>query len=93
MNFTKAEMDRINQLYGNDFEDINPNDAQLIGRYEAYKAVTDAKVQAEIKALDDESKARLKHDAEIYQIAKQNLELLRDAAMEKYKAVKNEQQK
>ena len=42
MDFTNAEKERINQLYGTDFENITPEDALLIGRWEAWKATQES---------------------------------------------------
>ena len=90
--FTKAEIDRINKLYGTDFKDIQPEDALLIARYEAVKAANSTEVKAKVEAIQAESQAKMKQDEELYLIAKNNLEILANAAKAKYKAVKDEQQ-
>lgn len=90
--FTKAEIERINQLYGNDFEGITPDDAKLIGRWEAQKAANSEIVKAQTEAIRSESKARVKQSEELHKIAKSNLETLHDAAVARWEAVKNVKQ-
>ena len=59
MDFTNEEKERINQLYGNDFQDIAPEDAQLIARWEAWKAVQESEHQAKLQAMQDEANAKI----------------------------------
>jgi len=87
--FTNAEKERINQLYGNDFEDIKPEDATLIARFEARKARVEEQFQAEIAAFEAESKARIENSREMHEQAMSNLQEMHDAAMERLKAVEN----
>ena len=89
MDFTNAEKERINQLYGNDFEGITPEDASLIGRWEAWKAVNDAEFQAKVTAIEAESKAKLEQSEALHRKAKTNLEELRDAALARLEAIDN----
>lgn len=89
--FTKAEIERINQLYGTDFKDITPDDAMLIGRVEAYKATQEGEYKARIKAIEEESELRRKQSEEVHAQAMENLETLAKAARERLKAVEDEQ--
>ena len=87
--FTNEEKRRIDLLYGNDFQDITPEDAQLIGRWEAFKAVNESKHQAELKAIEDEAQekalaARLESEQTLA-----NLQELHDMAIARFKAVSN----
>jgi myo-inositol-1-phosphate synthase len=79
--FTNEEKYRIDALYGTDFENITPEDAQLIARYEAYKAKEDEKIQAEIKAIQDESAQRLEYAKEQQKQAMDNLNELHARAL------------
>ena len=90
MDFTQEEKERINQLYGNDFADITPDDATLIARWEAYKAVNDDKHAAEIEAIKAESDARLVEIQEQYAIARANLKELHDLAVARFERLDNE---
>ena len=90
--FTKAEIERINQLYGTDFKDITPDDAMLIGRVEAYKAMQDAEYKARIKTIEEEAELRREQSIEEHKQAMANLETLAKAARERLKAVEDEQQ-
>lgn len=84
MDFTNEEKERINQLYGNDFKDIKPEDAQLIARWESWKATQEDEHRAKIEALEAESAARLEAAAEQAEYAMQTLKELRDAAVARY---------
>lgn len=89
--FTKAEIERINQLYGTDFEGITPADALLIGRFEASKAVSEEKFKAEMEALEKEAASRVQTNAEIAATAIDNLNSLCAMAMERLERIDNEQ--
>ena len=91
--FTKAEIERINHLYGTDFKDITPDDAMLIGRVEAYKAMQDEEYKARIKAVEEEAELRRRQSEEMHAQAMANLETLAKTARARLKAVEDEQQK
>ena len=89
MDFTNEEKERINQLYGTDFKDITPEDAALIGRFEAWKATQESEHQAKMKAIEDEMQAHVEaaqaqHEqamnnlAELHAMAIARLERLQD---------------
>ena len=79
--FTNEEKYRIDALYGTDFEDITPEDAQLIARYEAYKAKEDERIQAEIKTMQAETEQRLAYAKEQQKQAMDNLNELHERAL------------
>lgn len=89
MEFTNAEKEKINQLYGNDFEGITPDDAQLIARWEQYKAESKQASRAQNEALRAESEARLQSIREQHEIAVNTLYELRDKAYERLERVEN----
>lgn len=79
--FSKAELERINQLYGSDFEGITPDDAMLIGRWEAHKARRDEEFRAKVKALETEAAARIENNNTITEQAFANLNELHERAL------------
>lgn len=82
--FTNEEKDRINNLYVNGFEDITPDDAELIGRWEAYKAQQDAEFQAKLDAIREENEMRLQQAQTVYETAIDNLNALANAAIARF---------
>lgn len=74
MDFTNEEKERINQLYGNDFKDITPADALLIGRWESWKALNEDEHRAKIDAIREQSEASLKLMKEKAAQSRENLE-------------------
>lgn len=93
MDFTNEEKDRINQLYGNDFKDIKPEDAPLIARWESWKATQEDEHKAKIEALRAESAARLESITQESNLAMKTLQELRDAAVARYERATDEQEK
>ena len=81
MDFTKAEQERINQLYGNDFDGITPDDAALIARWESWKASQDLEYRAKTEALEKEAAAKIKDSKRIADKAISDLEYLKNAAL------------
>ena len=81
MEFTNAEQERINQLYGNDFKDITPDDAQLIARWESWKATQDLEYRAKTDALKAETQAKMEESKRIADKAMADLEELKLAAL------------
>lgn len=81
MDFTNEEKERITQLYGNDFADITPEDAQLIGRWEAWKATTEASYQAQMQSIKEQTETIVTETRSLYEQAKSNLETLQNAAL------------
>lgn len=93
MDFSNEEKERINQLYGNDFKDIKPEDALLIARWESWKATQEDEHKAKIETLKVESAARLETIKQEADYAMKTLQELRDAAVARYERASNEQEK
>lgn len=87
--FTVAEKDRINLLYGTDFADITPDDVTLIARFERWKAVNEAKFQAEIELKQQESQARIEATQAQHEQAMSNLRELQQAALERLERIED----
>ena len=87
MDFTNEEKERINQLYGNDFKDITPDDAMLIARWERMKALQESEHQAKLDALQAEMKARIKSAQAESDKAMENLETLKQAALARLEGI------
>lgn len=84
--FTKAEIERINQLYGSDFKDITPDDATLIARWETQKALKSAEFKAREEALMTEMQAKVEQSQALYEQAAANLRELHDIAVRRLEA-------
>ena len=87
MDFTNDEKERINQLYGNGFNDLTPDDAELIGRWEAWKAVTESEHQAKLDAIHAETQAKLEAVQAESAKALENLEALHQAALARLEGI------
>ena len=81
MEFTNAEQERINQLYGNDFDNVTADDIQLIARWEAAKAMRELHYQAKLEALKTETEAKIAQSEAVSEKAMSDLEELKNAAM------------
>lgn len=79
--FTQEEKQRINILYGTDFEGITPADAQLIARFEAAKAREDEEMQAKTAAIQAECELKLQNAQEEHAQAMSNLAELQARAL------------
>ena len=89
MDFTQEEKERINQLYGTDFKDITPEDALLIGRWEAWKATQESEHQAKIEAIKAETELKLKQSETEFAQAMRNLNELHQAALKRLEVFDN----
>lgn len=89
MEFTQAEKERINELYGNDFQGITPDDAVLIGRWESWKALNEDEHKAKIEAIKAESDLKLEQSKTEFQQAIDNLRELHDRAVERLENLSN----
>lgn len=87
MDFTNEEKERINQLYGNDFKGITPEDAALIGRWEAWKATQQGEYQAKLEALQAETQAKIETAQAESDKAMENLEAMRQAALARLEGI------
>ena len=81
MDFTNEEQERINQLYGTDFADIKPEDAQLIARWESWKATQESEHKAKTEAMEAEARAKVEQSKRIADEAIANLEELKNTAL------------
>ena len=86
---TKAEIDRINKLYGNDFKDITPDDALLIAKFERMKAQQEGEYLARIEAINKENEQNIKQSKAEHEKAMQNLEELQAKALARLERVEN----
>lgn len=87
MDFTHEEKERINNLYGNDFKGITPEDAELIGRWEAWKALQESEHKAKIEAMRAETQAKLEAVQAESAKAMENLEALQQAALARLEGI------
>lgn len=88
--FTNDELHRIDVLYGTDFEQVTPEDAELIARWERAKALQDAELQARLEALAAEAEEKKRISAELAQTAHEALAQLRDAALARLERIDGE---
>ena len=87
--FTKDELHRIDYLYGTDFKDIKPEDALLIGRFEAERAKQDAEFQKHLQTMQDEANAKIKACESEKRKALANLKELHNAAIARLEKLEN----
>lgn len=87
--FTQAEKARIDELYGNDFVGITPEDMPLIQRYERYKALNDARFKAEIEAMQKEANAKIVEAHETALLARELLEEHAKRSRERWEMLRN----
>ena len=89
MDFTQEEKERITQLYGTDFKDITPDDAMLIGRWEAWKATQESEHQAKIEAIKAETELKLRQSETEFAQAMSNLNELHQAALRRLEVIED----
>lgn len=87
--FTNEEKRRIDMLYASDFKDVTADDIALIQRYERYRAIEDAKVQAELQAIMDEANAQVEETRKTAQLAREQLEEQARRSRERWEALRN----
>ena len=87
--FNNEEKRRIDMLYASDFKDVTADDIALIQRYERYRAVKDAKVQAELQAIMDEANAQVEETRKTAQLAREQLEEQARRSRERWEALRN----
>lgn len=87
--FTVAEKDRINLLYGTDFADITPEDAELIARFERYKAINEERFLNEMQLRERESQLKMETTKAQHDLAMSNLEELQKAALKRLERLEN----
>lgn len=89
--FTNEEKDRINYLYGTQFEDITPEDAELIAKWEGFKAKQEADFQARQQAIREENELRKEQAKAEFDVAMSNLQALQNAALARLELLTNGQ--
>lgn len=82
--FTNAEKERINRIYGNDFTNLEPGDVALIARWERAKALQDEEFKAKTEALREEADEKLRLARETDEQARAYVRELRDMAVARY---------
>ena len=87
--FTNEDKRRIDALYASDFKDVTPDDIALIQRYERYRAIEDAKVQAELQAIMDEANAQVEETRKTAQLAREQLEEQARRSRERWEMLRN----
>lgn len=85
--FTNDEKHRIDMLYGTDFKDIKPEDAQLIARWEQFKATQNAELQAKLDAIAEESAAKVEQAKKTAEYARKNLADLKNKALARLEGI------
>ena len=88
MDFTNDEKHRIDVLYGTDFKDVTPDDISLIRRYEQYKAVEDAKMQAELQALKKKTEKDVAENTKTAELARSILSEKADRARARWEVLR-----
>lgn len=82
--FTNEELERINQLYGNDFKGITADDASLIARWERDRARFEALASRKAELMQQETAAKIEIAKQEYADAKARLDELHALAVKNY---------
>lgn len=85
--FTNEELHRIDVLYGTDFEDIKPEDVQLIARWEQKRAIESAEAQARFDAIAAESAAKVEQSKKTAEYARKTLSELKNKALARLEGI------
>lgn len=89
--FTNEEKDVISRIASGDLEGITPEDLEVYTRFQTSKALADEKLQAEMKALKDETAAKIEQSKAVNDAAIANLEAQAELAKARLEMVKNGQ--
>ena len=92
MDFTNKEKERINVLYGNDFEGITPEDAKLLCRWEAWKATEQVRNEIEAEEIKKQTVAKVDELKTQSQEAMSLLADLRDIAVRRFERLESYEQ-
>lgn len=93
MCFTKAELNKIDSLYASDFANVTPADVPLIIRWELDAYAANIEYDEKLKALKEESAARLAKVKKEAEYSAETLRILRDEAVARYRRDDVEQEK
>ena len=85
--FTEHERNTIDDIYKREFQDMTPDEVQLLLRWNAAQAKNDELVKAEIAAMNDEKEARIEETRKTAETARRNLTELKDAAKKRLAAI------
>lgn len=89
MDFTNEEKHRIDVLYGNDFDGITPEDMPLIQRWEQFKAIESAKVQAELQAIKDKAEADMEESKATAELSRSILKEKSERSKARWEVLRN----
>lgn len=89
--FTNEEKDIINRIASGDLEGITKDDLDVYTRFETSKALANEKLQAELKALENETAAKIEQSKAVNDAAVANLEAQAELAKARLELVKNGQ--
>lgn len=82
--FTAAEKERINQLYGHDFEGATAEDFDLISKWERHKAKQEIETSEKLRIMQDEIDARIEHSRIQAEATAEAMNAIRDEAIARY---------
>jgi hypothetical protein len=85
--FTEKERKTINDIYRREFQDMTPDEVQLLLRWNTAQAKNDELVKAEIAAMNDEKEARIEETRKTAEKARRNLAELKSAAKKRLAAI------
>lgn len=89
--FTQTEMERINQLAGENVSNPTIEDMKLYSRWQTSNALANERFKAEKEALQAKMQAEIESAKEIKNAAIANLEAQKQLALARLEAVKNGQ--
>ena len=85
--FTEKERNTIDDIYRREFQDMTPDEVQLLLRWNAAQAKNDELVKAEIAAMNAEKEARIEETRKTAEKARRNLTELKNAAKKRLAAI------
>lgn len=88
-NFTEKERNKIDDMYGREFENLTSDEVQLLLRWNAYKTENRVKDSEEEKRRNEYDKEQLEILKRKAEATKTILQYKRDAALEKLERVRN----
>ena len=89
MDFTESERHAIDEAYRKmeAGEDVTTEEMQLVIRFTERNTKREAEQSAAIKAIEDETAAKIAEAHATEEVARQNLKTLSDAAMQYYERI------
>lgn len=89
--FTQAELERIDQLAADNVSNPTLEDMKLYARWQTSNAIANARFEAEMYALQEQTKANIEEARKLNDAAIANLEAQAALAQARLKAVENGQ--